>query len=190
LYSSLRQVPNLISLFRIALIVPIAVALAHRQLRITMLLIFVAAVSDAADGFLAKRFGWQTELGAILDPAADKLLIATLLITLAVQGGVPVWLMSVAIGRDAVLAGGTLAYRRWIGPISIRPTVISKLNTLCLLAFILCVVARRQFDFVPPWLVTALGALVFLTVMLSGLDYVLTYSARAYADARSNRPPA
>jgi cardiolipin synthase len=186
-FRPLRQVPNLISLIRIALIPPIAAALVQGELRIAMLMIFVAAASDGVDGFLARRFGWQTELGAILDPAADKLLMATVFVTLAVLGGVPLWLMSAAVGRDALIVAGTLAYRYWIGPISIRPTVISKINTLCQLNFILYVVARLQFPVLPAWPATLLGALVLVTVVVSGMDYVLTYSMRAQAEARAKR---
>jgi cardiolipin synthase len=85
---SLRQLPNAISVVRIALIVPIAVELAHDQLQTTLLLVGVVALSDALDGFLARRFGWQTPLGAVLDPLADKLLLTTVLVTLTIMGAV------------------------------------------------------------------------------------------------------
>ena len=70
----MRHIPNIISAFRILLVVPIALALADQRLELSILLFAVAALSDAADGFLAKRFGWQSELGAVLDPIADKAL--------------------------------------------------------------------------------------------------------------------
>src|SRR5258708_17673649 len=92
-----RDIPNVISAIRILLVAPIAVALADRQLVTTILLFGIAALSDAADGFLAKRYGWQSELGAVLDPAADKLLLVTVFITLAYMTLVPPWLMSAAV---------------------------------------------------------------------------------------------
>ncbi len=70
---SARHIPNVISTIRILLVAPIAFALAHQQLSTTIVLFGLAAVSDVADGFLAKRYGWQSNLGAILDPLADKL---------------------------------------------------------------------------------------------------------------------
>src|ERR1700736_6044672 len=73
----LRQLPNLISLIRILLVVPIGLTLAHHRFVSTLWLFGAAGASDAVDGFLARRFGWRTELGGMLDPLADKLMIAT-----------------------------------------------------------------------------------------------------------------
>jgi len=179
-----RHIPNIISAIRILLVAPIAVALADRQLVTTILLFGVAALSDAADGFLAKRFGWQSELGAVLDPAADKLLLVTVFITLAYMKLVPPWLMAVAVTRDGVIVLGALLYRYWFGPLSARPSVVSKFNTLCQAAFILAVVGREEFSVPPAWVVLVLGALVFVTVVISGIDYVLIYGRRALSLAK------
>jgi len=174
-----RHIPNVISAIRILLVAPIAVALADRQLVTTILLFGVAAVSDAADGFLAKRYAWQSDLGAVLDPAADKLLLVTVFITLAYMKLVPPWLMAAAVARDVIIVAGALLYRYWFGPLSVRPSVVSKFNTLCQAAFILAVVGREEFSFPPPWVVMVLGALVFVTVTISGIDYILIYGRRA-----------
>ena len=194
--SSLRHLPNVISAIRILLVVPIAAALANHQLATTIVLFGVAALSDAADGFLAKRFGWQSELGAVLDPAADKLLLATVFITLAYLRLVPLWLMAAAVARDAIIVAGALLYKCLIGPLNIRPSIVSKLNTLCQAAFIMAVVGREEFSLPPAWVVTALGAMVFATVAVSGIDYVLIYGRRALSLSRpraaaraGDRPP-
>jgi cardiolipin synthase len=181
---SARQIPNVISSIRILLVAPIAVALAHHRLSTTIALFGIAALSDAADGFLAKRYGWQSELGAVLDPAADKLLLATVFITLAYMKLVPSWLMAAAVARDAVIVLGALIYRFWFGPLNVRPSIVSKFNTLCQAAFILAVVGREEFAVPPAWTVTLLGALVFATVSVSGLDYVLIYGRRALGLAK------
>jgi cardiolipin synthase len=174
-----RHIPNVISSIRILLVAPIAVALADHQLTITIALFGVAALSDAADGFLAKRYGWQSDLGAVLDPAADKLLMATVFITLAYMKLVPLWLMATAVARDVIIVLGALLYRFWFGPLNVRPSVVSKFNTLCQAAFIMAVVGREQFSVPPAWAVVVLGALVFVTVVVSGIDYVLIYGRRA-----------
>src|ERR1700676_5358328 len=179
-----RHIPNIISAIRILLVAPIAVALADRQLVTTILLFGVAALSDAADGFLAKRFGWQSELGAILDPAADKLLLVTVFITLAYMKLAPLWLMAAAVARDAIIVIGALLYRLCFGALSVRPSVVSKLNTLCQAAYIMAVVGREEFSVPPEWAATLLGALVFVTVMVSGMDYVLIYGPRALSLAK------
>lgn len=175
---SLRQLPNLISSARILLIPPITVALVHDKLGMMLGLFAVAAVSDGADGLLAKRFGWQTELGAILDPAADKLLLTTVFVTLAFLGAIPIWLMLATISRDLVIVLGAVAYRVYCGPLQIRPSVISKLNTVGQLLFVASVIAERRFAVPPAWVITALGAFVLLTVVISGLDYVLRFAQR------------
>jgi cardiolipin synthase len=181
---SLRQIPNLITSIRILLVAPIAVSLVNHRLATTMALFAVAALSDAVDGFLAKRCGWQTELGVVLDPLADKLLLATVFITLAYLKLVPLWLMAVAVARDAIIVLGALCYRYLIGPLSGRPSVVSKFNTLCQAAFILAVIGRQEFSVPPMGVVMLLGALVFVTVVISGIDYILIYGRRALNLAR------
>ncbi len=179
-----RQIPNVITTLRILLVLPIAAALAERRLAIAIALFGVAAVSDAADGFLAKRYGWQSELGAVLDPAADKLLLGTVFVTLSFLKLVPMWLMAAAVLRDAIIVLGALAYRYWIGALDVRPSVVSKFNTLCQAAYIMAVVGREEYAVPPAWMVTVAGALVFMTVAISGIDYVLIYGRRALSHAR------
>lgn len=182
---SLRQLPNLISGIRIALVAPIAWTLAQHRLETTIVLFGAAAISDVGDGYLAKRFGWQSTLGAVLDPAADKLLLATVLVTLVWLGLVPPWLVAAAVARDVGIVLGAVIYRYRFGPLDVRPSAISKLNTLAQGGFILAVIARDRFSVPPEWLVTSLGALVFLTVTISGMDYVLTYGRRALRLAKT-----
>jgi len=158
--------------------------LANHRLSISIALFGLAALSDAADGFLAKRYGWRSELGAFLDPAADKILLVTVFITLACLKLVPLWLMAAAVTRDAIIVAGALLYRYWIGPLSVRPSFVSKFNTLCQAAYIMAVVGREELSVPPAWTVAALGALVFVTVVVSGMDYVLIYSRRALGEAR------
>jgi len=185
----LRQIPNLITSLRILLIVPIAVALLHHELLISLGLFFLAVVSDLLDGFIAKRFGWQSPLGGVLDPAADKLLLATSFVVLAVMHLVPLWLMATAVARDLIIVSGAIAYRLWLGPVEARPSNLSKLNTLCQALFILCVIARQEFSEPDAWAIVALGALTFLTTAVSGIDYVLRYGNAALEESRSRRTP-
>jgi len=177
----LRQIPNLITLIRILIVAPIIICLMHHQLDTALALFAVAAASDALDGFLAKRFGWQSVLGSILDPVADKLLLAGVFIALAILGLVPVWLMATALARDVIIVVGAVAYRVCVGPLTARPSAVSKINTLCQAAFVLCVVARARFSQPPDWMATGLGALVFVTTVVSGIDYVLTYGRHTAA---------
>src|ERR1700722_18427727 len=155
---SLRQIPNVISSIRILLVAPIAVALVNHHLTTTIALFGIAALSDAADGFLAKRYGWQSELGAVLDPVADKLLLATVFVALAYLRLMPLLLMAVAVVRDGIIVFGALLYRYCIGPLVARPSIVSKFNTLCQAAFIMAVVGREQFAMPPAWRERGRGA--------------------------------
>ena len=180
----LRQLPNIISSIRILLVVPIALALAHHQLVTTLWLFGVAAASDAVDGFLAKRFGWQTELGGILDPLADKLMLVTVFVVLTLLGSVPVWLTTAVIARDCIIVIGAVSYRMLLGPVMAQPSLVSKLNTFCQIIFLLVVIGAQQFSWPAVWAL-ALGALVFVTVFVSGIDYVCVYGRQAAARARA-----
>lgn len=182
---SLRQLPNLICVARILLVAPVARALYDGDYHVTLVLFAVAAFSDALDGFLAKRFGWTTELGKILDPLADKLLLVTVFIVLAVVGLTPVWLATLVVARDVVIALGAWIYRLSFGPLNGRPTAVSKLNTGVQLLYVLAVIAVAGFDQLPPVLVLLLGTSVLITTSVSGIDYVITYSRRARAAARA-----
>jgi cardiolipin synthase len=188
--SYLRYIPNFITALRILLVAPIAVELFHHQLITTLWLFAIAAASDMLDGFLAKHFGWQTELGAILDPIADKLLMVSVFITLAVLKLMPLWLMGAAVVRDAVIVGGAAAYRLFVGPLNMRPSIVSKFNTACQALFVLSVVCRIAFDLPPQWVLIGLGALVFLTIVISGIDYVLIFGRRAARELKSRPRPA
>jgi cardiolipin synthase len=180
----LRQLPNLISSIRILLAVPIAVALARHQPLTTLWLFGLAAASDGIDGFLAKRFGWQTEVGGILDPVADKVLMATAFVMLALLGSVPLWLTATVIARDCIIVLGAVSYRILLGPVTARPSRVSKLSTLCQVIFVLEVLGEQQFSWPHVWAVP-FGALVFVTVVVSGIDYVLVYGRQAAEQARS-----
>lgn len=172
---------------RILLVIPIAMALVHRRFNTALWLFAVAAASDAADGFLAKRCGWQSAAGAILDPLADKLLLATLFVLLAILGLVPPWLTAVAVGRDIVIVLGALAYRLCIGAVEMNPSDISKLNTLCQAAFILCVTAKQGLAMPPGWVLVMLGSLTFVLAVISGIDYVMRYGRSAWETAAARR---
>ena len=182
----LRQLPNAICLARLALVVPIAWTLVHDDPAATLWLFGAAAISDGADGFLAKRFGWQTDLGAFLDPLADKVLLVTVFVTLSWLDLVPMWLVLLTVGRDVVIVAGACAYRLALGSMKIVPKISSKINTACQLGFVLVVICRQAFSQPAAWVATMLGAAVLVMTVISGLDYIISYSLRARAALRGS----
>jgi len=184
---SLRWLPNAICVARIALIGPVVYTLLRGEYLLTLVLFGAAGVSDGIDGWLAKTFGWTSALGEVLDPIAAKLLLVSAFLTLAWLGLAPWWLAGAAVLRDVVIVSGAIAYRVLIGKFEGRPTRVSKLNTLLQLCYVLAVIAAAAWRGMPGELVTTIGAACFVTTVVSGLDYVISYSRLA---RRASRRPA
>ena len=164
---------------RIVLVAPILMLILKGSFGWALALFWLAGFSDGVDGYLAKRFQWHTRIGALLDPIADKLLVAGLFITLAYTGDIPVWLAAVVILRDVVIVAGAAAYNFLVRPVQGEPTRVSKLNTALQLLFLLFVISRAGFGWPAEISITILGASVLITVVISGVDYVWSWSRRA-----------
>jgi cardiolipin synthase (CMP-forming) len=123
------NIPNTLTLARIVL-VPLVVWLiiTHENLA-AFVLFLLAGLSDAADGYLAKRYGWRTELGAYLDPIADKALLVSIYVTLGFAGHLPAWLVIAVVSRDILIVGAVLLSWMLSRPMSLHPILISKANT-------------------------------------------------------------
>jgi len=182
---ALRSIPNALCILRMLLVVPVAWLLLNKDFRATLWLFGFAAATDGLDGFIAKRFGWTSELGKILDPLADKILLVGTYIALAIIGVIPLWLAVVVVGRDVVITVGAILYNWLYGYPNGRPTIISKLNTLCQILFALLMVGSHALGRIPELAITVLGAFVLVTTVVSGLDYVITYAQKALAAARA-----
>ena len=174
-----RDIPNLISVLRILLVVPVVVLLLQERFTAALWLFIIAGVSDGVDGFLAKQFGWASRLGAILDPLADKLLMLACYLCLGWLGHLPVWLVAAVIARDLIILAGSLAWVRLIGRLEIQPSIASKVNTFFQLLLVVVALLVIQPLAVPSWVVNTLIAVVLVTTVVSGVGYVVTWSRRA-----------
>ncbi len=178
---SLSWLPNAISLLRIALISPILYLILNDQFGWALALFWLAGFSDGLDGYLAVRFNWSTRLGGLLDPVADKLLITGLFITLAWTGHIPVWLAATVILRDVIIVLGAMVYNFFVKPVPAEPSRISKVNTALQILFVLFVLSRAGFNWPDKITITLLGAAILVTVVISGVDYIWSWSRRARA---------
>ena len=117
----------------------------HHEIAAAFVLFLLAGLSDAADGYLAKRFGWQTELGAYLDPIADKALLVSIYVTLGFANHLPVWLVIAVVSRDILIIGAFIL--SWIlsRPVALSPLLVSKANTLAQLVLASLVLAELGF---------------------------------------------
>lgn len=169
------QLPNLITLARLALTPAFVLALNDGNYVAGLVLFVVAGLSDGLDGFIAKRFHYETRMGAILDPAADKILLVSAYVMLTVLGHLPVWLVIVVAFRDLLIVGGYLVYTSMYGPVQMRPSALSKLNTVMQIALVVGVLLEQAITAHFPLVIQAFVWGVFLTTVASGGHYLWSW---------------
>jgi cardiolipin synthase (CMP-forming) len=177
---SWRFLPNAISIARILLVAPLVWSIVEERYLAALVVLIVAGFSDGLDGFLAKTFDWRTRLGGLLDPAADKLLLVSVFVALSYAGLLPVGLTVVVVARDVIIVLGAILYQLLIAPVQGEPAVVSKLNTACQLTLVLFALTEATFGWPPRVSLVVLGAAVVVTSIVSGLTYILRWSARAW----------
>ena len=177
---SRKDIPNLISILRIILIIPFAWSLKIGDYFQALTIFVIAGVSDALDGFLAKHFHWQSRLGSILDPIADKLLLVVSFATLAMLGLLPMWLLWLVLARDLVIVIGALCYHYIVGRFELTPLWSSKINTALQIMLILLVIIK-EYWFPQLEKVVTIGIwLVVASIINSGSEYILVWGLKAW----------
>ena len=166
------SIPNLITLARILLVPVVVWAITSGEMPIAFLLFLAAGVSDAVDGFLAKRFGMATALGAYLDPLADKAMIVSIYVALGIGEAIPRWLVILVVSRDILIVGGIML--AWLvgNPLKIKPLLVSKLNTVAQIVFACVVLGSLGFNIETDMLKLVLMYLVAALTLLSVAAYV------------------
>lgn len=149
------------------------------QVQYALILFAIAGLSDGLDGYLARRFDWRSRLGAILDPLADKGLMTLTLVVMLLKGMMPVALVAIIILRDLVILAGATAFHFRTKKLEMQPSMISKLNTALQILLVVLVMWDAGVSQLWPWLLNGAMIVVFITTLLSGLDYVLRWSAKA-----------
>jgi cardiolipin synthase len=166
------NLPNLITIARILLVPVVVWAIASHEMQIAFVVFLLAGVSDAVDGFLAKRFHMTSELGAYLDPLADKALIVSIYIALGITEAVPRWLVILVVSRDILIVGG-ITVAVFLGkPMKVKPVLVSKLNTVAQIVFASLVLAALAFGFTAELAERAIMGLVAVLTLASVGFYV------------------
>ncbi len=174
-------VPNLLTLARLVLVPVVAYFLIGRDYEIALPIFLAAALTDLADGYIARRFKLTSRLGAALDPIADKLSMLVTTVVLAWLELMPIWLAVAIVARDIVIVVGALAYRAAVGPLDVTPTRLSKINTFFEFTALLLVMAgAAQWIDVDAWM-PAVFLVVFASVLASGAQYVWLWGRKAWA---------
>ncbi|MDZ5696847.1 MULTISPECIES: CDP-alcohol phosphatidyltransferase family protein [Phyllobacteriaceae] len=168
-------IPNLITLFRFLLVPGVVFALITEELGWAFAGFVAAGISDGVDGFIARTFDQRSELGAYLDPIADKLLLVSVFVVLGYMGHLPLWLVVAAVSRDALIVGGVVLATVMGNPVAMKPLLVSKANTLVQILLATLVLAGLSLSI--SWGNLYLG-LVYLSGLLtvaSGAAYLVSW---------------
>ncbi len=166
------SIPNLITVGRILLVPVVVWAITSGEMRIAFILFLVAGISDAVDGFLAKRFHMSSELGRYLDPLADKALIVSIYISLGIAGTLPIALVILVVSRDIMIISAFILSWLLGKPMPVRPLPVSKLNTVAQILLATVVLAEHAFSFDVTLVVNVLMGLVAILTLLSVAFYL------------------
>lgn len=175
-----HDLPNIISILRIILVIPIVWLMAVGQYPLALTLFIIAGASDALDGFLAKHYHWESRLGSILDPVADKLLLIAGFTALAWFDLLPMWLLWLVLLRDFIIVIGGLAYHFYIGKFELKPLWSSKINTVLQIGLVLLVMLDQLSLFeMQQWITIGIW-LVVASIINSGTEYILVWGIQAW----------
>lgn len=174
----MSYLPNIITIFRIAMAPLLILLLRDQNHQLAFYVFILAGISDGLDGYIAKRFGYTSQLGAILDPLADKLLVVSAYVMLTLHGQLPFWLMLTVAFRDLLIVGGYLIYVILHGSVQMQPSYLSKVNTFLQISLVVLVLAMHGFHLPLAWLVQGLVLAVFATTVASGAHYMWVWVVR------------
>jgi cardiolipin synthase (CMP-forming) len=173
--ASALNIANILTVLRFCLVPIVIVSIMNREWSIAFVLFLTAGVTDAVDGFVARQFDMRTELGAYLDPLADKALLVSIYITLAIAGILPAWIAILVVSRDVMIVGAVIV--SWImdNPVEINPLKLSKANTLVQISFAAMMLLLLALGVaLQPWLFWGLLVVAALTIA-SMLAYLATW---------------
>ena len=173
------NIPNIITLWRICMVPVIIWMILDKRMEAAFWVSLAAALSDAADGVIAKQFNMRTTLGAYLDPIADKALLVSIFVVLGYEGFLPTWLVILVVFRDILIIGGALLFYTLTQSLEMTPLIISKVNTVNQLLLGLVVLGTEAFGIRITIIYETLIYLTGFTTLISGAYYVMGWTHRA-----------
>jgi len=172
------HVPNILTLLRLLAAPFLVILLKEGAYQQALVLFVLAGISDGLDGYIAKRFGFVSRLGAILDPLADKVLIISTYVMLTLLGDLPFWVLIIVGFRDLVIIGGYLILDQLYQIVQMSPSRISKLNTFTQIFLVIVVLLQQSGGWVGHITVNLGIACVVITTIASGIHYVWVWGIR------------
>ncbi|MEO7970000.1 MAG: CDP-alcohol phosphatidyltransferase family protein [bacterium] len=180
--SRILTVPNMLTVFRMVLIPVFVTMLFYQRFTVALAVFVCAGLTDGLDGLLARRFDQRSQLGTVLDPIADKLMMVTAFIVLSMRGifpapvpshlPVPFWVTITVISRDVFIIVGAAAINIMTGFRGFRPSWLGKVNTTVQIGAIAAIMFAASFPYYTGYYLPTIYATVFIFAVLSGLHYV------------------
>ncbi len=170
------NIPNLLTILRILLVPVVVWAISQGQMSLALAGFVVAGITDGIDGYVAKRFDQRTELGAYLDPLADKTLIVSIYVSLAIFGFIPPWVAILVVSRDFMIVGAVLLSTLMGNPLVIQPLYISKANTAAQILFATLVLASLGLKLDLGWPITVAMWSVAALTLSSAAAYLVAWT--------------
>jgi len=181
----LRHIPNAITITRLVLVLPIAVFIAEEKFLMALILFTVSGLSDGLDGFLARRYGWVSAFGRLIDPLADKLMMMTTTIVLGLLGHFPMMLVLLIVAKDVAILGGVFSYTSLAGFPKIQPNLLGKVTTATQIVLLVAVLINLSFPgALPENFYFAWFWVVAVMTGFDGISYLWLWSARLANDPR------
>lgn len=187
---SLSWIPNLLTVGRLLAVPPLVLLLLAGHFGWALAVAVIAGLSDLVDGWLARRFGWQSRFGSLADPAADKILMVASYLTLAWLGYLPWWLFILVIGRDLIIVTGGWIYHLLFERLQAEPTQLSRFNTLCQVFLMWFVLLRLAGFPLPPDAQIGLEWMVAFMTAATLIQYIWLWSLRAVRISRARQTSA
>ena len=166
-------IPNLLSIVRIGLVYPIFSNIYLNNFQLSIVFFIVAAITDALDGFLARKMNWQTDLGAILDPIADKLLLSGTIFILWLTEFIPFYIFIIFIGRDVVILLGAAVQMTLNELDTPMPNLLGKLTTSLQIIYIAVVFLKEIFNL--EFAISILDIIIIVITIMSLIVYALNW---------------
>ncbi len=178
-------IPNLITILRFLLVPGVVYALLTGRMDWAFVGFLVAGISDGVDGFIARQFNQRTELGAYLDPVADKLLLVSVFVVLGIMGELPLWLVIAAVSRDALIIAAVLLSSVMGRPVEMKPLPVSKVNTAVQIGLAIAILAELTFRIDFGWLREGLIYLSGALTVASAAAYLVAWLRHMNGDGES-----
>ncbi len=175
----LRYLPNGLTFLRLLLAVPLGILILGGDYSSALIVGLLAGITDALDGFFARRLNAFSRFGAAIDPIADKTLITVTFLCLASMGLVPWYLAIAVISRDLIIVAGAACYHYFIGPFEFAATRLSKANMFVQISFCVLVLLMQVVDWIPPFAMLGGIVAVLFIAAASGFDYVMSWTIKA-----------